>query len=448
MWRTRIFFSVLLAFFLFGYSSASDASSNYPASTLWQDSTWPGLGKFSSSGSLASAVNSYITSVCSQYGTNGAPVTVTVLSPTQVSFTPTGASCAPQTFGVASIACPYGGTLSGSTCIGGNPPASCSAGTEFISCGSTSGASVCGSSDANGCPVTPAPGVCFGQAGIWMCPVYTSGNTSANSPPAGVTQAPGVPGPCPSGQSSGTVNGVPVCVGSGGTSTPAPVTPASTPSNPCSGGLTAGSINGQTVCTTAPQTAPGVTNVTTVVNGGTTTITTSQTSCNGSSCTTVSGPAKSASAPPGSASGPVTSNTQSKSQFCASNPTSPLCASTGTVTGSCSTGFSGSDNSPDTVAAVALANLDCSAPAAGASVPLSGPPASVGSNPAQSSVDAGPPAPSSGGACPIAVQSFSVGQMSATVDLTPLCSYFATFRAVLIAFASVMWFLVIGRWRG
>ena len=289
--------------------------------------------------------------------------------------------------------------------------------------------------------------ICFGSAGNWMCSVEQSDGLSQTPPSTPPASAPAVPQPCPPGQSSGTINGTTVCYGPTG-SAPAPTLPASTPQNPCSDGLTSSTVNGQTVCIQGPITTIGPTSVTTVNNSSTTTITTTQTVCSGGQCVTTTGPAKSASSPPGSASGPVTSTQEPQSVYCANNPGSPLCKATSSVVGSCATGYVGTDNSPATVAAVAAANLDCPPPPGGVPVGPFGPPATVGSNPAQSAVSSGPPAPSSGGACPIALQSVSIGQMSAVIDLTPLCPYFATFRAVLIAFASVMWFLIIGRWRG
>ncbi len=452
MWRTRIFSFVLLAFALFGYSSASNATSNYPAVVSYYSASYPAVSASSSMASYASAWAAWRGTVSQ---CNGVAEQVTITSTTASGFNWTD-QCSNAGFVAVpnSLTCPYGGTLSGSTCIGGNPPSTCSGKVEYIACGSTSGATSCPSVDSQGCPVTPVPNggstgmsICFGSAGVWMCSVQQGTGTSGTPPPTPPASAPPVYGPCPAGQSSGTVNGVQVCVGPGGTNI-APSTPGSSPQNPCSGGLSAGTINGQTVCVQGPTTTSGPTTSITVNNGGTTTITTTQTVCSGGQCVTKTGPAASASAPPGSASGPVTSTTQPQSQFCSQNPGSPLCKASGSVTGSCSSGFTGTDNSPETVSAVALANLNCSAPASGVPVGPFGPSAAVASNPAQGSVDSGPPSPSAAGACPIAAQTLTIGQMSATVDLTSMCAYFATFRAVLIAFASVMWFLVIGRWRG
>lgn len=451
MWRTRIFSFVLLAFALFGFSSPSSFA-DYPA-TYGAPYTCAGLGGCPAEPDLATAEQVTYQNWEKQWGTKyciswSADATVPGKWDGVLGCGAGGGGAVYATLG-----CPSGGTLSGSTCIGGNPPTPCSGKVEYIACGSTSGVSSCPAVDSQGCPVTQVTNtgsgtnICFGSNGVWMCSVQQGTGTAGTPPPTPPASAPAVFGPCPAGQSSGTVNGVQVCVGPGGTNI-APSTPGSSPQNPCSGGLSAGTINGQTVCVQGPTTTSGPTTSITVNNGGTTTITTTQTVCSGGQCVTKTGPAASASAPPGSASGPVTSTTQPQSQFCSQNPGSPLCKSSGSVTGSCSSGFTGTDNSPETVAAVALANLNCSAPASGVPVGPFGPSAAVASNPAQGSVDSGPPSPSAAGACPIAAQTLTIGQMSATVDLTSMCAYFATFRAVLIAFASVMWFLVIGRWRG
>jgi len=295
-----------------------------------------------------------------------------------VNYTYSGGTCN-RNAGVPEYQCPVGGTLSGTNCTCGTGyvesggtcvPVTCSAGSDQRTItwfqghdtnrdgsvdtypgGGNISTGVTRTYDVGGCQYT-----FDGNVNSISCESYASAptkvycsasfkqNGSTSTGTEGTPTTPDGSGPCPSGQSYGTVNGVGGCYASGSPPTPSTPSKTSTQQNVVDNG------NGTSTQTTTKTNPDGSTTTTvTIINN-----TTGQQQP-GTTSTTETKLNPSAESAKNSGQGPT-----EQAEFCRDNPNSPMCRQ-GTWAGSCSTTFSCTGDAVQCAQAQAAYQFACEA---------------------------------------------------------------------------------------